>query len=215
MFISRRRAPLVRGEGREFAVRLGLMGVLFALVAWAYWLHFESRFATIAARSLIVDEQKDLSRADLDRLASRAARFRQAWGLRPLSHLPRGAVTLPELPPDTLFVGLNAATEQAVVALPPLLTRLLTPEQRRRMEHDLLNCAALRPPVDCIIQTLDHLDGLLTRSASDPASTLSPTPTAAGAATGQRFPLTPANQPDNVSTPADNSARQPDKQGAL
>ena len=178
------------------------MGVLFALVAWAYWLHFESRFATIAARSLIVDEHKNLSRADLDRLADRAARFRQRWGLRALSHLPQGAVTLPELPPDTLFVGLSTASEQAVIALPPLLARLLSPAQRRRMEHDLLTCGTRRPPVDCIIETLDQFDRFLTRSSSSsspspasshPSSAISP---GDNTLTEQRFPINEAHQPD-------------------
>ena len=164
----RGRQPLVAGQGGEYGVRAVLLMAVFALTGWAFWGHFQTRFEAIAARSLVLDEGEALNGAERDHLAVLVASFRQRWGLRAVVHLRTGPVTVPELGPETLFVGLSPQTHQAVVVLPPLAVRLVPGEMRRRLELELDACGAARPPGACLAATLETLLGAFGASPESP-----------------------------------------------
>lgn len=66
---------------------------------------------------------------------------------------------------NTLFIGVSPSRGDAVILLPPLVSRALkndgTHDARRVVEHELGLCARAGNPVSCLEQTLDALDSML------------------------------------------------------
>lgn len=158
---SQSKTPLVRGEGREYLLRLILLMGVFALAGGAYWLHFERRFAAIQARHALRDDAGALGAADRSAIAARSALLRERWGLSLLIHVRPDEVPVPDLDAATVFVGVVPGGQQGVVVLPPLAGRAVTSLARRNLELDLDACTKNAPPGPCLVEALDRLCALL------------------------------------------------------
>ncbi len=160
------------GVMRPAPLRAVLTVALFAVVAVAFWRHFETRMTEIEAANAFSDETAAWSKVDRQTLAGYARFFREQWGMKLVVRVSASAPLLPELTPTTLFIGVSPALGRAVIQLPSLAAQRLKDEGRRRgrdvrlgLEDELAACVAAPAPSGappCVFRALDGLrDALL------------------------------------------------------
>ena len=120
--------------------------------------------AQIEEKGSFWDETETVSEKDRSRFNERIRLFRGTWGMPVIAHVRKGPVLLPEkMQENTLFIGVSAAGNDAVVLLPPLVAKALAageghPDPRRELERALALCVRNDAPLSCLQQTLDELD---------------------------------------------------------
>ena len=116
---------------RPFRLQLPRMFLLAAVavltIAGFQW-HFHRMATRLEAQALIRDETATLTTGQLDLLRQTGAALHAGYGLTLRVAVRHGAVEVPALDAKTVFIGLDTATGQGVVVLPPLLARALPPE---------------------------------------------------------------------------------------
>ena len=157
---------IAREHQRPAWVRLPLMLFFFIILGALFSYHFERRLEQLEAESSFWDETDGVSDTARSRLNEHIRRFRGAWGMPVIAHIRKDIVLLPEkIEANTLFIGVSPSRGDAVILLPPLVSRALkndgTHDARRVMEHELGLCARASNPVSCLEQTLDALDSML------------------------------------------------------
>lgn len=131
------REPLIRASSPgEFILRTVLLVSVFVLVAWGFWANYERRFTQLRAERSFLDETAQVSADAKQSLRDLGEVFRLRWGATLLVHVRNGAVVLPDkLDGQTVFVGLSAQQQQALVVLPPLMQRVVGENTRLALEE--------------------------------------------------------------------------------
>ncbi|WP_243440058.1 hypothetical protein [Fundidesulfovibrio soli] len=113
---------------RPTLARLALLGLVVLGTLWGFNKHFENVATRLQAQEAITDETGQLPPERLALLREASDALREAYGVQ-LSIVARpGPVSAPPPNPKTLFIGLDTASNAAVVQLPPLLAKALPPE---------------------------------------------------------------------------------------
>ncbi len=135
-----------------------LLVAVFVGICVSFWYNFERRFDELVARNSISDKHNILTEQGKDALHAVRRQFHEDWGVSVLLHITKGAITLPELENDTLFLGVNTETPlQAVLIVPPLMRRSIASDVRANIEDSLKLCMNNQPADACLFQALDTL----------------------------------------------------------
>ena len=155
---------IARAHMRPAWMRVPLMLIFFIGLRAMFSWNFERRLQQIEEKGSFWDETETVSEKDRSRFNERIRLFRGTWGMPVIAHVRKGPVLLPEkMQENTLFIGVSAAGNDAVVLLPPLVAKALAagegqPDPRRELERDLALCVRNDAPLSCLQQTLDELD---------------------------------------------------------
>ncbi len=113
---------------RPTLARLALLGLVVLGTLWGFNKHFENVATRLQAQEAISDETGQLPPERLALLREASSALREAYGVHLAIVVRPGTVAAPAPDPKTLFIGLDTASNAAVVQLPPLLAKALPPE---------------------------------------------------------------------------------------
>lgn len=139
--MSAKRFQLIAASCERPFLRAILLAAVFAVVIGAYSWNFERRMVQLNA-GYIQDSGQVLDSAERRSLDTVRGALQQAVGLKLLLRVEQGqgAVQVPRNAADTVFMGCNPQTGEALIVLPPLAKKVLGEGQRLVLEEGLAQC---------------------------------------------------------------------------
>ncbi len=124
---------------------------------YAYWTHFENRFAEIQAQNSISDKTQHLSAAEYEMLEALYTRFEDELGIKLLVRIDSRPEGVPDdLVNNAVFVSTTPSNGGTVVALPPLL-RAALPGKVDGLAYEIDRCTRENSVGSCLQATLGTL----------------------------------------------------------
>lgn len=150
-------------------LRAFLLIGIFVATGYAFSVNFSKRLHELESKHTFKDENQSTSREDAQRIIQAAARIKDMFGVKVLSHIVTGTIQLPKLENDTIFLAVSPPRElqdrqkpaQALVALPPLVRNSISAQDTMLLEETLAQCSVNAPPDQCLLQALNRLFTLL------------------------------------------------------
>lgn len=116
-----------------------LLFLLFLFIGATFWYHFEHRFANIERDRSLSDTHGLLNPGERRQILDTRALLREKWGL--LLQVRLDDISVPRLPPNGLFVGVDSEnSHRLVVQLPALLEKAVGSDYDSRMASRLSAC---------------------------------------------------------------------------
>ncbi len=157
----RNNGPLIAESCDRPGLRLFILLCLFAMTVSAFWWNFERRLEALKPAGenthAILNEDKILSVENLKNLYHWREKFSKTWNIPLLLQASQGNLALPPYEVNTLYVGVGLAHQEAVVAVPPLVRKVLGEGARLQAEEGLALCLANNDAYLCLDATLLHI----------------------------------------------------------
>jgi len=158
---KRNSTPLIRGEGIAYFLRtLALMSIIVGCVV-AYWYNFENRFEEIRERAVFATLSSLMTYEQKKGIMLLARSFEKKWGVDVLLEVHPEEIFAPPLDSSMLFIGFVPKRGHALLLMPPLLKKAISPKSIRFITTELDFCAIDTAPDVCLSRVLIELDTLL------------------------------------------------------
>ncbi len=156
----RNKGPLIAESCDRPGLRLFVLVCLFAMTMSAFWWNFERRLEDIKPAGdthAIMNEDHVLSKEHLPKLYQWRESFSKTWNIPLLLQASQGALVLPPYAINTLYVGVGMAHHEAVVAVPPLVRKVMGEGARLQAEEGLRLCLQKEAAHLCLNNTLQAI----------------------------------------------------------
>ncbi len=160
MIFRKKTGPLISPSCARPGLRFFLLIGLFCLTFSAYWWHFERRFADIKPEQknmLIINENQLVGENDLGSLEGWREKFSTTWNIPVLIQASQGKLQVPPYPVNTLYVGAGFTHSEAVIAVPPLVRKIIGEGERLKTEEKLAICLKNNSIGTCLNESMQQL----------------------------------------------------------
>ncbi len=161
----RNTGPLIASSCDRPGLRLFILICLFAMTMSAFWWNFERRMADLKPvgenTHAILNEDNILPKGSLQTLYAWRERFSKTWNIPLLIQASQGQLVLPPYEVNTLYVGVGLTHHEAVVAVPPLVRKVMGEGARMQAEEGLGLCLTNNDADICLDATLQHIWNIL------------------------------------------------------
>ncbi len=120
-------APRGRTPGEKFLRSIGMV-VVFAAVAYAFWLNTQNTMERLQARNALWDETGIMNKQELDYLKGFTRSMRERFGVKTVIQVRKTRITPPEADNKEVFIGLCPPEKQIVLQFPGLIRHALGPD---------------------------------------------------------------------------------------
>ncbi len=161
MFLSRKKSgPLISASCDRPALRFFLLIGLFCLTFSAFWWNFDRRMEQInpeAKNTMIINDNQILTQENIALLESWQKKFSEKWNIPLLIQASKEELKVPSYAVDTLYVGAGALHAEGIIALPPLVRKVIGEGTRLTAEETLSACLKANNMGFCLNNTLQSL----------------------------------------------------------
>lgn len=120
-------APAGRTAGERFLRSIGLL-LVFALVAYAFWLNTQRTMEQLQTKNAIWDQTGVMNKQDIRYFKSFSRSMNDRFGIKVVIHVSKDKITLPKTDSTEMFIGVCPSKKQVVMNFPGLIRHALGPE---------------------------------------------------------------------------------------
>ncbi len=152
--------PLISTSCDRPGLRLFILVCLFSLTMSAFWWNFERRIGDLKPEKkiqTIINDDGILTEESLLNFNIWREKFSKTWNIPLILQASAQELKLPPYPINSLYVGIGLKHHEAVIAVPPLVGKILGEGKRLQTEEGLSACLKKDSPIICLDKSLQSI----------------------------------------------------------